>query len=86
MVVYWWRAIFWANINELEYALNDFKQAILLDPNNPILYLDRAKVLIKNNQDNSIIVSDLEEAISLSKEPRLPHIYKEANKLLKETK
>lgn len=78
IMAYWWRAIFRANLNQLENSLDDFKEAILLDPNNPKLYLDRAKVLIKNNQDLEEIIIDLEEAEILAKEPRLPAVYKEA--------
>ena len=86
MMAYWWRAIFRSNLNQLENSLDDFKEAILLDPNNPKLYLDRAKVLIKNNQDLEEIIIDLEEAEILAKEPRLPAVYKEAKKLLKQVK
>ena len=86
IMAYWWRAIFRANLNQLENSLDDFKEAILLDPNNPKLYLDRAKVLIKNNQDLEEIIIDLEEAEILAKEPRLPAVYKEAKKLLKQVK
>jgi len=86
MMAYWWRAIFRSNLNQLGNSLDDFKEAILLDPNNPKLYLDRAKVLIKNNQDLEEIIIDLEEAEILAKEPRLPAVYKEAKKLLKQVK
>ena len=86
MMAYWWRAIFRSNVNQLENSLDDFKEAILLDPNNPKLYLDRAKVLMKNNQNLKKIIIDLEEAESLAKEPRLPTVYKEAKKLLKQIK
>ena len=86
MMAYWWRAIFRSNVNQVENSLDDFKKAILLDPNNPKLYLDRAKVLMKNNQNLKKIIIDLEEAESLAKEPRLPTVYKEAKKLLKQVK
>ncbi len=86
MMAYWWRAIFRSNLNQLENSLDDFKEAIFLDPNNPKLYLDRAKVLINNNQDLEEIIIDLEEAEILAKEPRLPAVYKEAKKLLKQVK
>tara|TARA_B100000029_G_scaffold510842_2_gene603345 strand:+ start:903 stop:1751 length:849 start_codon:yes stop_codon:yes gene_type:complete len=81
---YWWRAKIRANFNKLEDSIDDFKEAIFLDPNNPKLYLDRAKVLINNNQDLEKIIIDLKEAESLAKEPRLPIVYKEAKNLLKQ--
>ena len=48
------------------------------------MYLDRAKILINYDQDLEKIIIDLEEAESLAKEPRLPTVYKEAKRLLKQ--
>ena len=83
-LAYWWRGKFRANFNNLEDSIEDFKEAIFLDPNNPKLYLDRAKILINYDQDLEKIIIDLEEAESLAKEPRLPTVYKEAKRLLKQ--
>lgn len=80
---YWWRGRFWRDVaQDFNRALADFNKAIELQPAIAAIYLDRAILLIQGRRDLDQIREDLEEAISLSQEPRLPSIIARAEDLL----
>ena len=80
---YWWRGRFWRDTG-LNYvnARNDFNKAIELSPAVASIYLDRAILMIQGRTDFDQVRADLEEALSLSREPRLPRIIARAEELL----
>ncbi len=80
---YWWRGRFWRDVvQDFGAALADFDKAIELDPAIASIYLDRAILLIQGRAAFDLIRADLEEAISLSQDPRLPAIIERAEELL----
>ncbi len=80
---YWWRGRFWRDsVQDFVAALADFNKAIELEPAIAAIYLDRADLLIRGRGNLNLIRADLEEAISLSQEPRLPGIIARAEELL----
>lgn len=81
--VYWWRGRFWRDVvQDFQLALSDFNRAIELDPAIATIYLDRAILLIQGRADLDLIRADLDEAISLSQDPRLPAVIARAEELL----
>ena len=80
---YWWRGRFWRDgAQNYLLALDDFNRAIELEPSVASIFLDRAIVLIHVRAGTSVIRADIEEAISLAQEPRLPGIIARAEELL----
>ena len=80
---YWWRGRFWRDVMQnFGSAISDFNKAIELDPAIASIYIDRAILLIQGQADLDLVRADLEEAISLSQEPRLPNIIARAEELL----
>lgn len=80
---YWWRGRFWRDVaQDLTSALADFNKAIELNPAIASIYIDRALLLIQGRADLGLIRDDLNEAISLAQEPRLPAIIERAEELL----
>ena len=80
---YWWRGRFWRDyVEDYVLALQDFDKAVELSPAVAAIYLDRATLLLQAGGDFADIRADLEEAISLSQEPRLPNIIARAEELL----
>lgn len=80
---YWWRGRFWRDVaQDFGAALADFNKAIELDPAVASIFLDRAILQIQGRAPFDLIRADLEEAISLSQEPRLPAIIARAEELL----
>lgn len=80
---YWWRGRFWRDgaQNPL-LALDDLNTAVELEPSVASIFLDRAIVLIQLRADTSLIRADIEEAISLAQEPKLPAVIARAEELL----
>ncbi len=80
---YWWRGRFWRDIaQDFNAALVDFDQAIELDPAVAGMYVDRALLFIQARTRLVDARADLEEAISLSQDPRLPSIIARAEDLI----
>jgi tetratricopeptide (TPR) repeat protein len=80
---YWWRGRFWRDgAQNYLLALDDFNRAIELEPSVASIFLDRAIVLIQIRANTSVIRADIEEAMSLAQEPRLPGIIARAEELL----
>ncbi len=80
---YWWRGRFWRDVaQDFNLAIADFNKAIELDPAVASIYLDRAILRIQARIDVDVVRADLEEAISLSQDPRLPTIIARAEELL----
>jgi len=80
---WWWRGRFYRDVlGAGNAALDDFNQAIELAPAQAALYLDRAQLYIQANVEPELARTDLEEAISLSQDPKLPSIIERAEELL----
>lgn len=80
---YWWRGRFYRDVfQDFGRALGDFNTAIELEPAVAAIYLDRANLLFQGRASLDLVRADLEEAISLSQEPRLPAIIARAEELL----
>ena len=85
--VFWWRGRFFRdNLGNFDKALSDFDKAAELEPAVAVIYLERAILRFEAGIDLNKIRLDLEEAISLSKEPRLPVILKRSKDLLEQVK
>ncbi len=81
--VYWWRGQFYRDfVEDYDRALADFNRSIGLSPAQATIYIDRAMLLIYMGSSADLIKKDLEEAISLAEEPRLPLILDRAHQLL----
>jgi Flp pilus assembly protein TadD len=63
-------------------ALDDFNKAIELAPSQAALYIDRALLYIQADAERELARADLEEAISLAQDPKLPSIIERANELI----
>lgn len=81
--VYWWRGRFYRDVlRDYARALEDFNRAVQYDPARAQIFLDRAVLLISGGAPVELIRGDLEEAISLSKDPLLPEVLDQAERLL----
>ena len=81
---WWWRGRFYRDIlGAGNAALNDFNKAIEISPAQAALYLDRAQLYIQANVEEELARLDLDEAISLSQDPKLPSIIERAEELIK---
>jgi len=81
---WWWRGRFYRDVlGEGNLALDDFNMAIELAPTQAALYVDRALLYIQANSAPELARADLEEAISLSQDPKLPTILERVENLLK---
>lgn len=80
---WWWRGRFYRDVlGAGNAALDDFNQAIELAPAQAALYLDRAQLYIQANVEPELARADLDEAISLSQDPKLPSIIERAEELI----
>ena len=80
---WWWRGRFYRDVlGEGDLALNDFNQAIELAPTQAALYVDRALLYMQANASSELARADLEEAISLAQDPKLPTIIERVENLL----
>ncbi len=81
--VYWWRGRFYRDaVGDYARALADFDRAIEFDPAQASLFLDRAVLLMTVQAPLGLVKKDLEEAISLAQDPKLPDILDQAEPLL----
>ena len=81
---WWWRGRFFRDVlGAGNAALNDFNTAIEMSPAQAALYLDRAQLYIQANVEEELARADLEEAISLSQDPKVPSIIERAEELIK---
>lgn len=81
--VYWWRGRFYRDaLGDYGRALEDFDRAIDFDPAQSSLFLDRAVLLLTVQAPLNLVKKDLEEAISLAQDPKLPDILDQAEPLL----
>lgn len=82
---WWWRGRFYRDVLAAGTpALEDFNKAIELAPAQAALYLDRAQLYISAEVEPELARADLEEAISLSQDPKLPTIIERAEELIAE--
>jgi tetratricopeptide (TPR) repeat protein len=82
---WWWRGRFYRDVLAAgNLALEDFNKAIELAPAQAALYLDRAQLYIQAEVEPDLARVDLEEAISLSQDPKLPTIIARAEELIAE--
>ena len=80
---WWWRGRFFRDVLGVGHlALDDFNKAIELAPAQAALYIDRALLYIQADTENELARADLEEAISLAQDPKLPSIIERANELI----
>jgi tetratricopeptide (TPR) repeat protein len=79
---YWWRGRFLYDYGNFELALGDFDRAIQLSPVAAQPYLDRAQVLMEFSDGLEAARADIEEAISLARDPKLPDVLDAADLLL----
>jgi tetratricopeptide (TPR) repeat protein len=81
---WWWRGRFYRDVlGAGNAALNDFNTAIEISPAQAALYLDRAQLYIQANVEEELVRADLDEAISLSQDPKLPTMIERAEELIK---
>ncbi len=80
--VYWWRARFYRDtIRNGTAAFSDLNRAIELRPSSASFYLDRG-ILLYQTGNYAEAKSDLQEAISLSQDPKLPDVIQAAESWL----
>jgi tetratricopeptide (TPR) repeat protein len=80
---WWWRGRFYRDVlGAGNAALDDFNKAIELAPSQPALYIDRALLYIQAESEPDLARADLEEAISLSQDPKLPNSIARAEELI----
>lgn len=80
---WWWRGRFYRDVlGDGNSALSDFNTAIDLAPAQAALYIDRAVLRIEANVGLDRARADLDEAISLAQDPKLPNIIEQAEELL----
>ena len=80
---WWWRGRFYRDVLGLgNPALDDFNMAIELAPAQGALYIDRALLYIQAEVEPELARSDLEEAISLAQDPKIPSVITRAEELL----
>lgn len=80
---WWWRGRYHRDVLAAgNAALSDFNKAIELAPAQAALYLDRAQLYIQAEVEPELARADLDEAISLSQDPKLPSIIARAEELI----
>ncbi len=80
--VYWWRGRYFRDIRiDGQAAYDDFTKAIELQPARASFYLDRG-VLLARSRNFAEAKWDLEEALSLSEDPKLPRVIETAEQWL----
>jgi tetratricopeptide (TPR) repeat protein len=80
---WWWRGRFYRDVMGLgNAALSDFNNAIEIAPSQGALYIDRALLYIQADVEPDLARADLEEAISLSQDPKIPSIIERAENLI----
>lgn len=80
---WWWRGRFYRDVVIAGgAALSDFNKAIELAPAQASIYIDRALLYMQADVDPDLARVDLEEAISLAQDPKLPKIIERAEELL----
>ncbi len=80
---WWWRGRFYRDVlGEGNLALDDFNEAIELAPTQAALYIDRALLYMQANSPTELARADLEEALSLAQDPRLPTIIERVENLV----
>ena len=81
---WWWRGRFYRDVlGAGNAALDDFNKAIEISPAQAALYLDRAQLYIQANVEEELARLDLDEAISLSQDPKIPSIIRRSEELIK---
>jgi tetratricopeptide (TPR) repeat protein len=70
------RATIWHALGEADRALADYDRAARLDPNNPMIFLNRGILLVRYKADYALAVIDFEQALQL--EPRDPEVRRRA--------
>jgi tetratricopeptide (TPR) repeat protein len=80
---WWWRGRFYRDVLGFgNDALNDFNKAIELAPAQAALYVDRALLYVQAQVEPELARADLEEAISLAQDPKIPSVIERAEELL----
>ncbi len=80
---HWWRGRFYRDYAEEPlHAMADLDKAIELEPNRAVIYLDRAILLLRYGGSEDDIRADVEEAVSLAQDPRLPNVLDAAEQIL----
>ncbi|MCH8187238.1 MAG: hypothetical protein IIB66_00820, partial [Proteobacteria bacterium] len=80
---WWWRGRFYRDVmGDGDQALDDFNRAIELAPTQAALYVDRALLYIQAEAPSELARADLEEAVSLAQDPKLPTIIERVENLL----
>ncbi len=80
---WWWRGRFYRDVlGAVNAALDDFNKAIELAPAQAALYVDRALLYIQAQVEPELARADLEEAISLSQDPKIPSIIERSEELI----
>lgn len=80
---YWWRGRFYRDYaQEPLLALSDINRALEIETARAVIYLDRAILLMRYGGPEDEIRADLDEAISLSQDPRLPDVIEVAEEML----
>jgi tetratricopeptide (TPR) repeat protein len=81
---WWWRGRFFRDVlGAGNAALDDFNKAIEIAPAQGALYIDRALLYVQADVSPELARADLEEAISLAQDPKVPSIIERAEELLK---
>ena len=80
---YWWRGRFYRDFaQEPLLALADINRALQIETARAVIFLDRAILLMRYGGPAEDIRADLDEAISLSQDPRLPDVIDVAEDML----
>ena len=80
---YWWRGRFYRDYaQEPLLALADINRALEIETARAVIYLDRAILLMRYGGPEEDIRADLDEAISLSQDPRLPDVIDLAEEMI----
>ncbi len=81
---YWWRGRFYRDFAQKPLlGLADLNRALEIETARAVIYLDRAILLFRYGGPEEEIRADIEEAISLAQDPRLPDVIDAAEELLK---
>ncbi len=81
---YWWRGRFYRDFAQKPLlALADLNRALDIETARAVIYLDRAILLLRYGGPEEEIRADIEEAISLAQDPRLPDVIDAAEDLLR---
>jgi tetratricopeptide (TPR) repeat protein len=80
---WWWRGRFYRDVLGFgNAALDDFNKAIELAPASAALYVDRALLYIQAQVEPELARADLDEAISLAQDPKIPSVIERAEELI----